>query len=66
MNLDLLTVFSIMYAFMVSVGLLSYSMVVLIRTGKLTEAAQSCLRFGLLFVALGALFLPILTFILQR
>ncbi len=66
MDLDLLTVFSIAYAFLVSVGLISYSVFVLIRTGNLTEAAQSCLRFGLLFVALGALFLPILTFVLQE
>ncbi len=66
MNLDLLTVFSIVYAFIVSLGLVAYLTVVLIQTGNAQEAAQSCLRFGLLFVALGALFLPILTFVLQE
>jgi hypothetical protein len=66
MNLDLLTIFALVYAVLVFVGLSTYSTVVLIRTGSINQAAQSCLRLGVLYLALGALFLPILTLVLQR
>ena len=66
MNFDLMAVFALVYAVMAFVGLSTYSTYVLIRTGNLTNAAQSLLRLGLLYLVLGAMFVPILALILQE